>query len=276
MDKDSTKYQVENSPAIKSSTASYSENYILTTSGVLNIYQDLTEFDCNQILNSSRLIQVQFARNFVVSQHTFDLINNEILLSNFVPTMDFRLNGFGAIKNLDCLQHLKNLKSLTVDMFQQNEIDKINRHLNLKKLGIGGDKISINEITKQTELEELFLFEKLKDVEVIGEMKNLKKLTLSKMTLKKLEFLKGLENLKELSFMFGSSTDYSCLPEVGLIEKLSFTMVRKLSQEDLKPINDMSFLKQLILKAQPNIHDLTWLTKKGVKVETLNCINFKE
>lgn len=38
MDKNSTKHQVESSPAIKASTASYDENYILSTNGILNIY----------------------------------------------------------------------------------------------------------------------------------------------------------------------------------------------------------------------------------------------
>lgn len=271
----SVKEMIEGSPALKSGTTLYSDNFTLDFGGVLNIYNDLTESDCKSIQSKNKLRQIQFARSFNVSDHTFGLINSYFLAAAIGPTLLFTLNGYGAINDLACLSKLSNVKSLTVDMFKNNQLDKINQFTRLKKLGLGGS-ISIKPITEQNELEELFLFEKLKDIEVIGEMKNLKKITFSKMTLKNLDFLTNLGNLKELHFMLGSAANYDKLPEIGKIEKLSFTWVRQLTSQHLLPINKMPFLKELKFDTQAHLTDLDWLKNKTIKTEVINCKKYRQ
>lgn len=266
---------IEGSLAIRSTTIAYSDNFILTVGGVLNIYDNLTETDCNVIVSTNKLKQIQFAKSFKVDSKTFDLINSHFLTPDSYPSLDFSLNGFGAINDLECLSQLPNLKSLTVDMFKNNQIDKINQYCRLRALGLGGYGISIKAISQQTQLEELFLFEKLKDIEAIDSIKNLKKITFSMMTLKSLDFLTNLDNLRELNFMLGSKTNYERLPDIGKIEKLSFTRVRELAPEHLLPINKMSYLKVLKFDTQARLTDLDWLTNKTIKTEVINCKNFK-
>ena len=271
-----TKQIIEGSPAIQSTTITYSDNFILTVGGVLNIYDDLTEADCKSVLMTNKLRQIQFAKAFNVSDKTFSLINSNFLTLDKKPIFRFVLNGFGAVNDLKCLSQLPNLKSLTVDMFKDNQLDKINQYTQLTTLGLGGNGISIKSITEQKNLEELSLFEKLKDIEIIGSMINLKKIMFSKMTLKNLDFLTNLDNLRELNFMLGSATNYDSLPDIGKIEKLSFTWVRQLTVEHLLPINKMNYLKELKLDTQAHLTDLDWLTKKNVKTEIINCKNFKK
>jgi hypothetical protein len=266
----SIKDMIEGSPALKSGTALYSDNFTLDFGGVLNIYNDLTESDCKSIQSKNKLRQIQFARSFSVADNTFGLINSYFLTSDIIPTLRFTLNGYGAVNDLKCLSKLSNVKSLTVDMFKNNQLDKINQFTRLTKLGLGGS-ISIKQIAEQKELEEIFLFEKLKDIEVIGSMTNLKKITFSKMTLKNLDFLTNLTNLKELHFMLGSATNYAKLPDIGKIEKLSFTLVRRLTIEHLLPINNMKFLKELKFDTQAHLTDIDWLTNKAIKTEVINC-----
>lgn len=270
-----TKQIVEGSPAIKSSTIAYSDNFILTGGGVLNIYNDLTESDCKSIVLTNKLRQIQFAKSFKVSHKTFGLINSHLLTLSTSPVLRFTLNGFDAVNDLMCLSQMPNLKSLTVDMFKNNQLDKINQYSKLTKLGLGGNGLSIKPIIQQTSLEELFLFEKLKDIEVVGTMKSLRKLTFSKMTLKNLDFLVNLENLCELNFMLGSATNYERLPSIGKIEKLSFMLVRQLTVEHLLPINKMNYIKELKFDTQAHLRDLDWLTNDKIKTEVINCKDFK-
>ena len=271
----STKEIIQGSPAIRSTTLAYSDNFILTTNGVLNIYHNLSENDCKIVVATNKLNQIQFSNVFNISDKTFDLINNKLLESENNPFLSLNLNGFGAINDLSCLSQLPNLKALAVDMFKNNQIDKINQFTRLKKLSLSGS-ISVKPLVEQKDLEEIFLYEKLKDVEVIGSMRNLKTITFSKMTLKNLNFLTDLHNLRELHFMLGSATNYDRLPDIGKIEKLSFTLVRQLTIEHLLPINKMKFLKELTFDTQAHLTDLDWLTNKTIKTEIINCKTFRQ
>jgi hypothetical protein len=270
----SIKEIIEGSPALKSGTALYSDNFIIDHAGVLNIYNNLSESDCKAIQSINKLSQIQFARSFNVAHKTFDLINSYLMSSDKSPTLRFTLNGCDAVNDLNCLRQLPNVKSLNVDMFNNNQLDKINQYTRLTKLGLGGS-ISIKTIIEQKDLQELFLFEKLKHIDVIGSMTSLKKITFSKMTLKNLDFLTDLINLKELHFILGSATNYEKLPKIGKIEKLSFTLVRQLKSDHLLPINNMKFLKELKFDTQAHLTDLDWLKNKSIRTKLINCKSFR-
>ena len=269
------KQMIEDSPAVRMGTLVYSDNFILTTGGVLNIYHDLTEADCLSITSTSTLRQIQFSRAFNVDDGTFELINSWLLPLGHKPTFHVILNGCGAVRDLNCLRILTNLRSLTVDMFKNDQLKELNRYAKLEVLGLGGHGISIKPITQQSGLEELFLFGKLKDVESISSMKRLKKVTFSQITLKNLDFLIELDDLRELHFMLGSASNYDQLPNIGKIESLSFGHVRQLTTDHLMPINRMKYLKKLGFHTQPHLTDLDWLKDKSIQTEVVKCKNYK-
>lgn len=277
MDKNSTKYQVESSPAIKATTASYGENYILTMGGVLNIYGNCSKQEVEQAIHESPkwgISLIQFARKFEVNIELLTVLNERVLTK--FPDCSLRqvLNGYGAFVNLEFLRHLNHLTDLRIELFGEVDLAPINKYCKLKHLAIGGDKSRIGEIAKHKSIENLFVFDKIKDVHLIGGMENVRQLTISKMTLKNLDFLRGLVNLKELHFMLGGTKNLEALPEIGKIEKLSFTWVRQLEIENLEVINRMNYLQELSFDRQAHLTDLNWLKKSGLKVEVTNCKNY--
>ena len=271
-----TKDIIEGSPAITSTTIAYSDRFIMTVGGVVNIYDNLIDSDCDLILNTQKIKQVQFAEKFKISAHTYDIINHRLLTDNSRPTLRLILNGFGVVDNLNCLEFLHNAKSLSVDMFKNKQIENISKYLQLEHLGIGGQGLSIKSISEQKGLTSLFVFDKLKDIEIIGELIKLKQLTISRMTPKRLDFLTTLNQLEELNFILGSATDYGKLPEIGVIKKMSFTRVRKLTKGHIMVLNEMNYLKELTFNTQVNLFDLDWLSDKSINTEVFNCKNFKK
>ena len=279
MNKNSTKYQVESSPAMKATTASYDENYILTSSGVLNIYGNCSVNEINKAVREKSkwgISLIQFARKFDVELKLLKILNNTVLEQNPNCSLRQTFNGHGAFNNLNFLEHLKNLKDLRIELFGELDLEPINKYCNLKTLAIGGNKSKIEQIIKHDSIDNLFVFEKIKDIELIGRMKNLKVLTISKMTLKNLEFLKQLKKLKELHFMLGGTKNLDSLPEIGKINELSFMWVRQLKIEHLSPINNMIYLKKLKFDRQPHLLNLDWIINKEIKVEVINCKNFEK
>ena len=74
----------------------------MTTGGVVNIYENLIDSDCDLILNTKKIKQIQFADKFKVTEKTYDLINHRLLTDSSKPTLRLVLNGFGFVDNLDC------------------------------------------------------------------------------------------------------------------------------------------------------------------------------
>jgi hypothetical protein len=270
----SVRQMIESSPALISTTPIYTDNFALTIGGVLNIYYDLTKEDCDLILEAKRFNQIQFAGD-KLNDHTLRYINETLLPSRQNICLRVIINGYGAFGNLNFLSKLPNLKNLTADLFKNDEFEKINKYLKLDTLAIGTHRVSLKPLIKQTLLKKLFVFDKPKDIETIGQMTWLENLTFSMQTLKSLDFLVPLKNLKELHFKLGGTKNLTELPKIGKIEKLTFMWVRQLMIDNLLPINDMKYLKELSFDTQAHLTDLDWLINKSIKTEIVNCKNFK-
>ncbi|HWD88055.1 MAG TPA: hypothetical protein VG367_08015 [Mucilaginibacter sp.] len=270
----SVREMIESSPALKSTTPVYTDNFALTIGGVLNIYNDLTKEDCELIIGAKRFSQIQFAGG-KLKDETLKHINETLLPSRQNICLSIEVNASGAFDNLDFLSKLPNLKNLAVNFFKTNEVEKINKYLNLNVLAIGTQKVSLKPIIQQTGLKRLFISEQPKGIEIIGQMPWIENLTFSMQALKNLDFLSPLSNLKELHFLLGGTKNLSNLPNIGKIEKLSFMRVRQLMVENLLPINEMKYLKEVTFDTQTHLTDLDWLKDKRIKTEVINCKNFK-
>jgi len=265
---------IESSPALKAASLLHSDNFDLIISGVLNIYNDLSSEEVDLIAKTNKIRQIQFSGNRV-SNSTLILINEKLLPLAPYINLHVILNGNGAFNTLDFLSYLPQLKHLNVDLFRNDEIDKINQYLTLESLAIGAYSISIKKIAVHGSLRKLFIYKKPKDIEIVGKMDWLENLTFSGQTLKSLDFLLPLKQLTELRFMIGGTKTLASLPAIGRIEKLSFIAVRQLTIENLLPINEMQYLKYLFFDAQPHLTDLHWLKNKSIKTEVINCKNFQ-
>ncbi len=265
---------INGSPAIKATTTAYSDNFILTIGGVLNIYSNLTDGDCDLILRAERFNQVQFARSFEMSDYTTALINERLITSS-KETLRITLSDNGPTTDLKLLSKFPNLKSLSVDLGKNDLLEEINEHLDLERLAIGGNGISIKSIAKQPKLKELFLFDKIKHIESTQALKELQKLTFSRMTVKKFEFLKDLDQLSELNFILGSAVDYKSLNLLTHLRKISFTRVRQLTTEHLAPLRILPNVEELEFDTQNQISEPEWLKKSNIQVKAINCKHIK-
>ncbi len=270
---DAIKEILERNPYMLDSAVAFSSNFILSNKA-LCIYNNLTEEDYRTVSKAANLEFISFGYNFKPEEKTFEYIGMLVSESDIDITFWACLNGHVAIKDLSCLQYMPDLKALKVDMFRENHFDNINRYVNLNKLYVAGDKISIKAIGNQQNLSELHISEKLRDVDAVGNLNALTKLTIDRMTVKDLDFLTSLERLTELHFLFGSATDYGKLPEIGKIETLSFVYVRNLLIEHLLPINRMNYLKKLHFEYLPHLTDLKWLENKDIETSVVLCRNF--
>jgi hypothetical protein len=261
-------------PVIKESTFAYSDNFILSKFGALNIYHDLTKQDWDLILKFDNFTNINFSGE-TPKNSTLKFINENIIKKNKSIKLKVVLNGHGTFSNLDFLVHLTYLKNIDVDFYNNNFIAEINEFLDLEELSIYVHKLSIKEIAKQKFIKKLRISGSPKDVEIIGEIISLESLCLNNQTLKNIDFLTALNNLKELNFKLGGTKNLEALPKIEALEKLSFQHVRKLFIEDLMPINEMLSLNELTIIEQPHFTNIDWLTKKNIKVNIVRCSNFK-
>ena len=276
--KNTTKNIVESSPSIKANTASYDKNYILSNNGILNIYGNCSQVEIDKMMRDAAskgsIILIQLGRKFKASDELLAYLNGVVLEKYPNCGISLTLNGLGAFDDLTFLKHFNNLKRLRINLNQQVDLSPINAYCKLHFLAIGGNKLKIKGISKNKTIEDLSVFHKIDDVECITEMTQLKKLDISGMTLKDLSFLRTLTHLKELNFMLGGTKNLESLPDIGKIEKLSFTSVNQLTTENLMPINQMKYLKELHFENQPQLTDLNWFKKTQVETKIINCKNF--
>ena len=175
---------VNTSPAIKSNTVVYSENFILDFAGILNIYNNLTDFDLEKIRaakgkikNPNGLSLVQFAmEDFAVSGRTFEIINEKLLAVPHPPRMNLKVRDMGVFENF--LRRLGNMKFLGLNvLINENPVPIINKHLDLKGLYASGKGVSFQEIGQQKNIEEIFTGGDSKKVEFVRDLIELRKIT---------------------------------------------------------------------------------------------------
>ncbi len=103
---------VESSEALASTTAAWAGAWVLTTHGVLNVYDDLTPADLEKLARQ-RVTQVQFARRFKVEPTTLARLD-ELFAAQPRLVLHLQLNGFGAFDDLEVLHQLPHLRDLVV------------------------------------------------------------------------------------------------------------------------------------------------------------------
>ncbi|HEX2895337.1 MAG TPA: hypothetical protein VHO29_15160 [Marmoricola sp.] len=123
-------------------------------------------------------------------------------------------------------------------------------------IGIGATKkkLSLSGLARFKALQRLYIEGQTKDIEVVGELQNLKSLTLRSVTLPNLALLRPLRQLRALDLKLGGTKDLSLLPEIGKIEYLELWMVKGLS--DLSPVGELPSLEYLFLQSLRQVREL--------------------
>lgn len=170
------------------------------------------------------------------------------------PRVQLRAYGSydGSITNLDFLRFFPTLRRFSADALYHSltNIDGL-AHLteDAEFIGIGQTKkkLPLGGLIRFKALQRLYIEGQTKDIEVIGELRQLRSLTLRSVTLPGLSLLRPLQQLRALGLKLGGTKDLSLLPEIGQIEYLELWMVKGLS--DLSPAAHLPSLEYLFLQS---------------------------
>jgi hypothetical protein len=234
---------------------------------VINLTKNL-DSQSTPVLTGGKIHLIQFMEPFqgTVSVETLKLVNDRYLLHNpdcricfnFGDPNDWRVD----FKTLDVLQYLPNLKSLQVSVMKGDiDLSPINKHLELTDLGLYSKRrqLDMSFVKDQFSLKSLHLADKIKNLGTLNQLSGLKKLMLCQ-KLDNLDDLRKMPSLHELHFWGGHVADLSSIENIGKIERLTFQDMRKMTQNELLPINKMVNLKYLQLWNLNQLTDISWLT----------------
>lgn len=190
---------LRNNPLIKRDVVAHGRTWFVLRNGVVNIYGPLTAADAQRIGKVDRVSQIQFASQFEVPAATLQQLDRHVLAAHPNAALRETLNGAGAFDDLEFLSRLPKLRSLLVDGNRALDLAPIPAHVALASLGVGGLGTSLAPLHGYRSLENLAVRENVTDLETIGTLANLERLSIDDGCPARLDFLAGLARLQTLS-----------------------------------------------------------------------------
>ncbi len=185
-----------------------------------------------------------------------------------------------ATRDLEFLRYFPSLRRLHFDLLDLRSVEGLN-HLprDLIYLGWGATRSgrgSLKVLQRFRRLRQLALEGQQRDLEVIGELRQLRELTLRSVRLPDLTILQSLARLRRLHFLLGGNLDLAPLRTLHAVEALSLLRVRGLA--DLSPLAGMAGLQELTLHDLPKVTALPSLARlaKLRRVEIQNLKNLRD
>ncbi len=181
--------------------------------------------------------------------------------------------------NLEILKQLKNLKRLSLGVFElkDTEIFQANNFQNLNELIIGETKtkaLNLEYLKNYSDLRQLIICGHKKNIDAVGNLTNLEFLGLNSISKVPLNFVNNLKKLKSLHFVLGGRENLDEIEE-NEIENLEIIRVRAFNS--LRNISNFKKLKRLQIEDQIKFKELHFNQElpslRDFKI--LNCKTFK-
>jgi protein phosphatase 1 regulatory subunit 7 len=181
--------------------------------------------------------------------------------------------------NLDVLTELKNLRRLSLGVYElkETEIFQANNFLNLKELIIGETRtkaLNLKHLENYSDLNYLIISGHTKNIDVVGKLTDLEYLGLNSISKVRLDFVNKLNKLNSLHFVLGGRETLDEIEE-NQIETLEIIRVRAFNS--FKNISNFKNLKTLLIEDQIQLNELHFDTEiptlKDFKL--INCKAFK-
>jgi hypothetical protein len=119
--------------------------------------------------------------------------------------------------------------------------------------------LSLTPLRRFSQLRELGLVEQKRDIDVVGDLKRLEGLFLSRITLPGLDPFLPLTNLRRLKIMLGGTHNLRLLPEFASLQRLSIFRVNGL--RELSVLSELRSLVSLTLEQLKHLEELPSLAK---------------
>ncbi len=180
------------------------------------------------------------------------------------------------VDNLEVLTELKNLRRLSLGVFElkETEIFQADNLNNLKELIIGETRtkaLNLQYLENYKNLNFLIINGHAKNIDVVGELKELEYLGLNSISKVKLNFVNKLKRLKSLHFILGGRENLDEIEE-NEIETLEINRVRAFNS--FKNISNFKKLKSLVIEDQIQLTDL-YFDKEIPTLTDFKLINCK-
>lgn len=177
------------------------------------------------------------------------------IVENITDVQSLSVDCLMRASNIDTISHLRNLKSLSIGVYNLESLEFLKDvPASLKKLFIGATKSKkpdLMGLKRFSELEELYIEGQNKNIEVLGQLSSLKKLILRSTSPKDISFIRELENLWSLDIKLGGIKDLKPLESLENIKYLELWQVKGLS--DISVISSLVGLEFLFLQALRNV-----------------------
>jgi hypothetical protein len=175
------------------------------------------------------------------------------------PGVGLRVYGFGRgpYPTLDYLEHFPTVERVEIECYDLQDISGLRfLRADLKRLSLGQTKkrFSLAPVERFSRLERLWLFGHTREIEVLGQLKQLRHLSLRGITLPTLRLLTSLDQLEILELKLGGTRNLDDLPRIGRLRYFETFLVRGLS--DLGPVAEIESLEYLFLQAQKQVTSL--------------------
>lgn len=242
--------------------------------GNINIYQDLNTSDIDKLICEPNIHSIQFYEFKTPNNKTWTVIND--LYKNY-PEIGLTIFWYDPL-DFDFINKVSNVKDLSIKSYLTNDFTPILRLKELKALHIGETKLTsvdLSFINNFSSLRILSIDGMKKGLESIQNLHDLWSLNLRGVKLKNLDFIGGLNNLRLLKLMFGSYESLSSLKKLSELEYLGISRTRKISDyEFLKSLHKLQFLHFEGLSQMESLPDFSGLKElKKLQIENLSKLS---
>ncbi len=165
--------------------------------------------------------------------------------------------ALGEERDVDFLVHFPFLKRLEIGIYRLRDLSGI-AHVapSLEEFTFAQTSRpwSLSFLADCPRLKTLYLEKQPRDIEVLGQLKQLEDLTLRSITLPDLSLLLPLKKLLSLDIKLGGTRDLRLLPEIGRLRYLELWQILGLA--DLDVLGEVATLQSLFLQALKQVKHL--------------------
>lgn len=178
-----------------------------------------------------------------------DLERVALFLSEY-PSVTLRVYGFDTYANFDFLSALRSVGRIQIELHEISNIDGL-KFLSpkLTSLGLGATRrqFSLRGLEKFSTLSDLWIEGHRKDLDVVGSLRELRKLSLRSVSIPDLAFVQSLAELTELEIKLGAVDDVRMVSTLPKLRRFEAWRVRKFT--DVTPIVSLPSLESLHLQS---------------------------